>query len=54
MDRERAKSEIQKQQLENTPESRMRRLEQQMREVLEENARLRNGGHKSDHDEANH
>jgi hypothetical protein len=49
MERERTRAHIEKQQLENTPEARMRKLEAQMREVMEENKRLRNGG---SHDEA--
>jgi hypothetical protein len=43
MDRERNRAQIEKQQLENTPESRMRKLEEQMKALLEENKRLKNG-----------
>jgi hypothetical protein len=47
MQREQAKAEIERQALENTPESRMRRLEQQMRQVMQENEKLKQNGHES-------
>jgi hypothetical protein len=44
LERARHDAEIQRQQLENSPEMRMRKLEDQMKAVMEENKRLRNGG----------
>jgi hypothetical protein len=43
MNRERAKQEVEKQAILNTPEARLQRLESEMNRLRDENQKLRNG-----------